>query len=199
MSADTPKHVLRLMSEEYQSHLTQVKKLEHTIEQHQKMISHKTIPKVYRPQVLNTINHDKSIADDFNKEYEKIFFHHLERVITSNSITLEIQKAHLTSVLSQVDNYLSKLETTPDHIAQLYDNFITENQIVRDIPEKLIKILPRNYTSPLTTADCPPPTPQQTQSIKHKRKRTSKHPAATKLAKQNHFLSQGPPNHQQPP
>ena len=194
MSAGTPEHVLRLMSEEYQNHLMQTKKLEHTIEQHQKMMSHKTIPKIYRPQVFTTINHDKSITDDFNKEYEKIFFQHLERVITSNSITLEIQKAHLTNVLSQVDDYLGKLKTTPDHIAQLYDNFIKENHIVRDIPEELIKILPLDYTNPLTTADYLPQTSQQTQRIKCKRKRTGKHPAATKVTKQNHFLSQGPPN-----
>ena len=56
MSTESPECVLQFMAEEYRSHLTQVKKLECTIERQQKMITHKTIPKAYRPQVSTPIN-----------------------------------------------------------------------------------------------------------------------------------------------
>ena len=211
MSTETPECVLRLISEEYQSHLTQIKKLENAIEQQRKMMTHKTIPKAYCPQVLTTINCNKSISEDFSKEFEKLFFQHLERVMTSNSITLEIEKGHLANVLAQADDYLSKLKTTPDHIAQLCDNFNKQNHIVREIPKELEKVLPQyqsttiNMSSPTPTIDTATTsspgthTQQPAHEVNRKRKRRNKHPTGRKAAKKDHFLSQGPPNNPQPP
>lgn len=219
MSIESPERVLQLMAEEYHSHLNQVKKLESAIEQQRKMMAYKTIPKAYRPQVLTPINHNKSIVEDFNKEFEKVFFQHLERVQTSNNITLEIEKGHLANILSQVDEYLSKLKIPPDHTARLYDNFIRQNHIVREIPKQLAKILPTDHVNPSTTIDLNTPSLQnldedptttvnpstytsptkQPNKSNRKRKKGNKHPAGRKATKQDHFLSQGPPNNPQPP
>lgn len=172
------------------------------------MITHKTIPKAYRPQVLTPINRNKSIVD-FNKDFEKLFFQHLERVQTSNSITLEIEKGHLANILSRVDDFLSKLKTTPDHIAQLYDNFIHQNHIVREIPKQLEKLLPQDHVNPSTiinpntsTPQDPdnhdtstminPSTPTQLKKSNCKRKSRSEHPTGRKSIKRDHFLSRGP-------
>ena len=212
MSSDSPEHVLRLLSEEYQSHLLQIQKVESTIEQQQKMMSYHTIPKMYRPRVLTTINCNKSIVEDFNKGFEKLFFQHLERVLTSNSITLEIEKGHLERVLSQVDDYLNKLDTTPLHRAQLYDDFIKQNNIIRETPEKLAKLQPHDHMNPPTTntptsqdspttsgPSTPTPSVHLSQKNNRKRKHRSKHPTGRKVTKRDHFLCQGPTNHPQPP
>lgn len=208
MSSDSPEHVLQLLSEEYQSHLLQIQKVESTIEQQQKMMSHHTIPKMYRPRVLTTINCNKSITEDFNKGFEKLFFQHLERVLTSNSIILEIEKGHLERVLSEVDEYLNKLNITPLHRTQLHDNF----SIIRETPEKLARLqlhdhmnapttnTPTSQDSPTTSSpSTPTPTVHPSLKINRKRKHRSKHPTGRKATKPDHFLCQGPTNQPQPP
>ena len=132
---NTSKHVLHTLSQEYKTHLTQVNRLEHTLKQQQTMMLHKSIPKMYQPKVLTSINPIASLTEDFNKEYRALFFKHLERVMTNNNIALEVKKARLTNILTQVDHYLSSCGETPNHIAKLYDNFIMENQITREVPE----------------------------------------------------------------
>ena len=184
----TSEHVLHTLSQEYK---TQVNKLDHTLKQQQDMMLHKSIPKMYQPKVLTPVNPNTSLAEDFNKEYRDLFFKHLERVMTNNKIALEVKKAHLTSILSQVDHYLSSCGKSPDYIAKLYDKFISENQITREVPEKLKKVLPPRYTSPsaavtvdeATTSD-PLSVSQHTQRNR-KRKRTKKHPKAVKAPKQD--------------
>lgn len=68
------------------------------------MLQYRTIPKLCRPQVLTTVNPNKSLTDNFNRDYEELFFKHLERVMTN--ITLEIHKARVDNALAQFDQYL---------------------------------------------------------------------------------------------
>ena len=70
-------HVLRTLSQEYKTHLTQVNKLEHTLKQ-QSMMLHKSIPKMYQPKVLTSVNPITSLTEYFNKDYRALFFKHLE-------------------------------------------------------------------------------------------------------------------------
>lgn len=204
---NTSKHVLHTLSQEYKTHLTQVNRLEHTLKQQQTMMLHKSIPKMYQPKVLTSVNPIASLTEDFNKEYRALFFKHLERVMTNNNIALEVKKARLTNIMTQVDHYLSSCGETPNHIAKLYDNFIMENQITREVPEELKKVLPPGYTSPSVTVDeastTNTPTPasvsQQHTQCNRKRKSKKKHPKAVKAPKQDHFLSLGPLNPPQPP
>ena len=198
-SSGMPEHVLHTLSQEYKTTLAQVKRLEHTLKQQQFMVLHKSIPKMYQPKVLTPVNPITPLTEDFNKEYRTLFFKHLERVMTNNNIALEIKRARLTNILSQIDHYLSSCGETPNNIAKLYDNFITENQIIREVPDELKKVLPRAYTSPPLTfkneaSTSNPPTQgsaSKKQSTTHNRKRKNakKHPKATKTSKQDHFLS----------
>ena len=202
---DKSEHVLHALSQEYKTHLAQVKRLEHTLKQQQNMMIHKTIPKMYQPKVLTPINPNTSLTEDFNKEYRALFFKHLERVMTNNNIALEVKKARLTNILSQVDHYLLSCDETHDHIARLYDNFIMDNQIRRELPEKLKKVLPPGYTSPPITMDetntNPPAQASVSQHTQHDRKRKGKqkHPKAIKSPKCDPFLSLSSLDPSQPP
>lgn len=202
---DTSEHVLHTLSQEYKIHLAQVNRIKHTLEQQQNMMLHNSIPKMYQPKVLTSVNPIASLTEDFNKEYRALFFKHLERVMTNNNIALEVKKARLANILTQLDHYLSRCGEPPDHIAKLYDNFIMENQIIREVPGELKKVLPPGYTSPQITADeasaNPPTQASVSQHTQYNRKRKSKkkHPKATKSPKQNHFLSLSPLDLPQPP
>ena len=195
-------HVLCTLSQEYKTHLTQVNKLEHTLKQQQSMMLHKSIPKMYQPKVLTSVNPTTSLTEDFNKDYRALFFKHLERVMTNN-IALEVRKARLANILIQIDQYLGSCGETPEHIARLYDNFITENQIIREVPAELRKVLPPGYTSPpiaVHEVSTNPPTQASVSSHSqnnHKRKSNKRHPKAIKFPNQDHFLFQSPPP--QPP
>ena len=125
-STEISESVLDDMSKEYQIHKVQIQKIEHVIKQHEDLMRYRMIPKLYRPRVPTTVN---PMIADFNKKYEDQFFEHLERVITNNNnITLQIHKARVNNVLSQFDQYLHDLKTTPQHKCQLYDSKTTTSQ-----------------------------------------------------------------------
>ena len=192
MSFKTVERTINQLSQEYSSHLSQAKKIEHTLEQQTKMMTHRTIPKMYRPQVLTTINPLPSITEDFNKEFETIFFKHLERIMTNNNMALEIKRAHLSSILSQVDHHLINHNQSPDQVAHLYSRFIQENHIDREIPRELKKVLPPKFgESAINITVHQPSTSKNQTRLNRKHSNARKHPKAKKCAK--HFLSPGPP------
>ena len=201
---NTSEYVLYTLSQEYKIHLAQVNRLEHTLKQQQSMILHKSIPKMYQPKVLTPINPITSLTEDFNKDYQALFFKHLERVMVNNNIALEVKKAHLASILTQVDHHLSKCGETPDRTAKLYDDFVRDNQITREVPTELKKVLPPGHMSPPITADAASTSAHASTSFtpssrcNRKRKNTKKHPKTVKVPKQDHFLSLGHPNQSQP-
>ena len=204
----SPESVLNRISREYQTHRVQIQKIEHAIKQQEDMMRYRTIPKLYRPQVLTTVNSNEALVADFNKEYKDLFFKHLERVITNNNITLQIHKARVDNVLSQFDQYLCDLKTPPQHKRELYDSFIKDNRITEESETQLEirKMLPRALIGPTTsttTASTPPcesPAPHHYQPKPGKKRKTSKpHPKAKKVTKQHPFLSQSLTKPQQPP
>ena len=186
-STEISESVLDDMSKEYQIHKVQIQKSNMSSRRHDAMIL-----KLYRPRVPTTVNPNESLIADFNKKYEDLFFKHLERVITNNNITLQIHKARVNNVLSQFDQYLHDLKTTPQHKRQLYDSKTTRSQ--ENL--KVRKILPQTHTSPITsttnanTPRCESPSPHHYQPKAGKKRNISKpHPKAKKVTKQ-HFLSQ---------
>ena len=63
---DKSEHVLRALSQEYKNR-AQVNKLEHTLQQQQNMMQHKSIPKMYQPKILTPVNPVTSLTEDFDK------------------------------------------------------------------------------------------------------------------------------------
>ena len=52
-----------------------------------------------------TVLPNPTLTDDFTRKYEKMFFEHIERVITSDSISVEIAEAAISSILSQTETH----------------------------------------------------------------------------------------------
>ena len=206
MSKETPEKTIDSISREYQTHLVQVQKLEHALQQQRNMLQYRTIPKLCRPQVLTTVNPNKSLTDNFNRDYEELFFKHLERVMTNNNITLEIHKARVDNALAQFDQYLCNLEVTPQRRLHLYKKFTKNKEIAKEVHLKVERMLPQEPMSQSVSTTKHSSPSQETSAYQKnqskcgkKRKNSKQHPKAKKITKQQHFLSKGPNNLHQPP
>ena len=98
-----PSTFLQTQSIEYQHHLSQLMELTTTVEHQLAIQSHKSIPKQYQPPHLKAS--DVSLTEEFTSEYRQLFFRHLEKVITSNQIKIELHKSTLTSIIIQTEIY----------------------------------------------------------------------------------------------
>ena len=161
-----------------------------------------TIPRKYKPPtVMTAIQPNSTFTADFEQKYEQLFFDHLDKIITSDSITLELTNAAIQSILAQTETYLASLQAPSQRITQLYQTFLTSNHITDREP---LPILQRKLTTNLPTPTPNPPTlstlsvslqppvsSTNTQPIHKKRKRKFKHqqPPNKKQKKQTHFLS----------
>ena len=66
-----------------------------------------TIPRKYKPQVvMTTALSNSTLTTDFEQKYEQLFFEHLDKIITSDNITLELTNATIQSILAQTETYL---------------------------------------------------------------------------------------------
>ena len=138
------------------------------------------------------------LTDEFTKKYEQLFFEHVERVITSDNISLELNKAAITSVLSQTETYLSSLSTPPQTLTEIYYNFLSENHVIDHTPLPVLQIKLQTHevtnTPPHSNLSVPTTdmhvSPKQNKRPNRKRKQKQSHPRSEKKSK--HFLSQGP-------
>ena len=103
-----PTTFLQNQSMEYQHHLLKIRELTATLT----IQSYKTIPKEYVPLTLKTSN--PSLTEEFNSQYNQLFFQHLDKVITNNQIKVEL---HKSSIIVQTEAQLSKspLPQKQDH------------------------------------------------------------------------------------
>ena len=78
-------------------HLAKIKQLKKTLAFQQDIQVFRQIPKRYRPSAtLETPFESQSpLTTDFQHEFEKLFFDHLSKVITFNTISLELELARL--------------------------------------------------------------------------------------------------------
>ena len=182
---------LQTQSLEYQRHASHATELRATLEQQLNMEMYKTIPREYQPKQLKV--NKTSLTEEFTKKYNQLFFKHLEKVITSNQIELQLHTSALTSIIVQTEIYLSKSQLPATEITSLYQKFLLNNHIEDRIaiPELQIK-LQEESNAPAT-------------SVKPKKKRRQKRkcptpaPEPSKHMKQDHFLSSGPQKIWTPP
>ncbi len=175
---------LQRQTQQYQQHLTTRNKTIKTIRYQNNIKTYRTIPKQYLPlQTPELIIQDTTLSRQFDQQYESLFFDNLDKVITQNTITLELENARLRDIIQQTEKHLTTVTAPTDVITQLHRNFLTRNNIT-------------NHDDATTSAITNPSTIQQTQLSKHTRRKRSihHHPKGNKQHKPNRFLAKRPPN-----
>lgn len=188
---------LEQQSKEYQKHLNNRNKLEKAIKFHQQIKITREIPRQFKPKILNPISRAISLQEEFNKEYNELFFKHLDKVITQNQVSREIEQGALEAIINQTARELAQLDKPLKEVQHLYYTFIQNNNIsTENIPAEVKaklqlskKETERTVMSHdnMVTADTPEPSSSTPQN--KKRKCTSQ-PKATKKQK-HHFLEKG--------
>ena len=108
---------LQAQTKEYQGHTTRLEELNLALEHQQTIQSNKIIPKQYQPKQLKTF--DSALSEEFNQKYSTIFFQQLDKVITSNTIKAKLTECTLTSIVTQTEQYLSRLALPTQEIRLL--------------------------------------------------------------------------------
>ena len=117
-----------------------------------------------------------------------MFFQQLERAITHNTITLEINRIRQETIVLEIEKLLIISKENPAIIKRYYNDFMNTNNIPvnhHTLPElsKIINLASVNLTVNNQTND-------NTSTINvRKRKSTSPQPPCKKQPKTNHFLS----------
>ncbi|MCG8620912.1 MAG: hypothetical protein MJE68_02770 [Proteobacteria bacterium] len=113
-------------------------------------------PRQFKPKVLNPVSRAISLQEKFEKEYGILFFNHLEKVITQNQVSKELEESVLQAIITHTMQHLSQLDKPIAEIQQFYYTFIHNNNIPdENIPVDLktkIQISSVETPSAITTA-----------------------------------------------
>ena len=182
---------LQAQTKEYQGHSTRLVDLKLALEHQQTIQSNNIIPKQYQPKQLKTF--DSSLSQEFNRKYNTLFFQQLGQVITSNTIKIKLIECTLMSIVTQTEQYLSRLTLPAQEMCLLYDKSLSDCQISHHtpIPELQSKLQQkRNLNTHIPST--------LTKRRRPKRKNTAPATPPSKRSKQDPFLSPGPSQPQNP-
>lgn len=141
---------------------TSINKLEKSLKYQQSIKTHKIIPNKHKPahKLIIAQPNDDALQSSFNKDFNKIYFTHLNRVIISNSITLEVKKARLQSIIENTENFLANSTEPPEYIHKAYNNFLQHAGITDKEPcpslKKKLKQVTLSHCSPAIPTALPP-------------------------------------------
>ena len=214
----TIQEMLKRNSSEYQHHLSKKEKVNRILQHQQNIRTFQTIPKRYRPTAtLETISPNPTLTKELETEFQQLFFRHLNKIIIHNTITLELENARLSEIISRTEEQLLTSGAPEEVIIRSQQQFYTRNNIPEN--QQLSKISPTTInpeptstasinaapTSSTATATSTVPhlettsialnSPQSNPPYKQQKRKTRKrtlgsHPNPRKLKKlQHHFLS----------
>ena len=139
-------------SQQYNHHLTIRNETQRILRFQHNIRTSRTIPKQYLPpKSLQLTLPNTILTSDYQQKYLNLFLQHLNDVITSNTITMELQDAQIKHILFHTEKKLATLPTNSATITQYYHHFITDNNIEsHDIHPDLLRHLPYSSTTPST-------------------------------------------------
>ena len=79
---------------------------------------------VAKTKELESKTNNTSLIDEFNQQYESLFMEHLKEVLSKNIISLEIQKATLTSIITQTEQHLASSCLSQEEIKKMFHKFL---------------------------------------------------------------------------
>ncbi len=180
----------------YQQHLSTITTLEKALEHQSLIATYHTIPKQYKPRLLQAAApHTAELNRAFNERYEALFFDHLRQVVTTNTIALELNRARLANVIAVTEAKLAESPEPAEYIRCIYDQFTSANRIPNRPANTQLKM---KLQSPAQVPQTPSSSTssrgslQPQQEANTKRKQTSPHPPTTKQQKIDLFLERKP-------
>ena len=187
----TTEEMLQKNSSEYQQHLTTRNRVAKTLEYQNNIMAFQTIPKCFLPSTTpQAVIPNPTLSNEFQAEYQQLFFRHLSKVITHNTITLELENARLNELVTRTEKQLSTLTAPPETITQLRHKFYTENNIPNEetLPTTSQQVTQDETQTPSTSGSKCNSTKAHS---KRPRKRNNQHQQnGRKMQKvQQHFLS----------
>ena len=140
---------LKNAAEEFLYTKERIRILESTLKYQKNIKSFKTIPKKYTSTCTLKLaeNNDTALQlqQTFDSEYKKLFYKHLDKVMSENTIALEIKKAkilsqnlHFERLLKEESTRTGKTTTAifQDFFAQQYQQTAFANEILALNPQK---------------------------------------------------------------
>ena len=182
----TIEDIIQHNSAEYQRHRTTRNRLVKTLQFQRNIHTFQTIPKHYRPPAtLELTVPNPNLSQKFEAEYHRLFFKHLNEVITHNTISLELENARLKEVVNRTEKLLSTSNAPPEIISHSIQQFHSQNETEQNTTTA--------ETQTQATAEpqkTPPATSRNEPNTKKRRINTE--PNTRKMRKlRQHFLSQG--------
>lgn len=176
----------------YKATQKQKNHIEKTLKYQQNIIVYNTIPKHYKPRNLPIIISEATSTDlntKFMNEYETLFSSHLKKVITHNTVNLEIINSKLTSISQYTENQLTSMNIPAELKSELQRLFKAQCN-----PDAFHTAAEPSHTS--TASSSTTKTEATTKLGKHKHQHMppehqSKKKAST-TPSNRHFLDQGP-------
>ena len=173
MSLET---VLQEQSHRYQHHLAIRNKAKKALQYQHNIRAFKTIPKHFLPQrFLQLVQPTTPLTSDFQKRFDDLFFQHLNDVITSNTITLELAEAQLKDTIQYTTKILAESTKPTAIVTEQYQKFMSENNITEPYtPPELLKrgiqgSLKGNHQGSTTQKSSSRPLPQKKSTRKRKK------------------------------
>lgn len=181
-SLSTLEELLQRNSDEYKQHLTTRNRITKALNHQNNIRIFKTVPKRLRPPTtLEVFPPNSDLTKQFEEEFHQLLFCHLNRVITHNTITLELENARLRDIATRTDTLFTTIDAPTETVKQLKTKFYSKNNLTQHINPTPTQQLPQAST---------PPSPAPSQNPQFKRK-ISCQPTARKCRKiEHHFLSQ---------
>ena len=173
MNIDSVATFLEDQSKLYQSHCSKKERIQNVLNFQHNIRNYKTIPKQYMPSNFPEIpTGNPSLSIDFHQEYSTLFFEYLDKVITHNVISQELEESQLRNIISHTEKVLATAEVPPETTSQLYRKFVSENNIPLHRIEPALQLLLNENPFPSFT-QTPDPPPKETPKNR-KRKRSYK-------------------------
>lgn len=186
----TTEEMLQKNSSEYQQHLTTRNRIAKALEYQNNIMAFQTIPKCFLPSTTpQTVIPNPTLSTEFQTEYQQLFFRHLNKVITHNTITLELENARLNELVTRTEKQLSTLTAPSETITQLRHKFYTENNIPIEetLPTAPLKVTQGEAQPPSTSGSKCNST--KTHSMRTRKRNSHHQPNGRKMKKvQQHFL-----------
>ena len=114
----TIENFLQHQTEEYQRHYLTKQRIARALEHQKNIRLFRTIPKHYLPAKTPELPvDDPSLSAEFYRNYETLFFQHLDKTIIHNTITLELEDARLRQAVLNTEQQLAAITEPPTTIA----------------------------------------------------------------------------------